>query len=357
MPQSRLSQPLSLASEVIATNIYDIAKQAGVSIATVSRVLNGSKNVSPKTERRVLTVMEESGYTPNVFARGLGLNTMRTIGILCTDVSDLYYSKAVSILEKLLRELGYDSLLCCTGDSPEQKKKSLEMLANKRVDAMLMIGSGFRENLKNEQLESIAKQVPIVIINGDIRLKNTYSVLCDELGAMKQCVHLLSRAGYRNILYLYDVTTYSSIQKLLGYREGLAECGIPLQEGLIVRTERNLLHIRRQVSALLDQKLPFSAVLAAEDLLAVGAQQALSGRGLRMPVVGFDNSLLAECATPPLTSVDNMVDSLCGTAVRMLGELFAGAQAAERVTISARLVERESFRFSSAAQPEPSNES
>lgn len=149
MPQSRLSQPLSLASEVIATNIYDIAKQAGVSIATVSRVLNGSKNVSPKTERRVLTVMEESGYTPNVFARGLGLNTMRTIGILCTDVSDLYYSKAVSILEKLLRELGYDSLLCCTGDSPEQKKKSLEMLANKRVDAMLMIGSGFRENLKN----------------------------------------------------------------------------------------------------------------------------------------------------------------------------------------------------------------
>ena len=124
-----------------------------------------------------------------------------------------------------------------------------------------------------------------------------------------------------------------------------------------MRTERNLLHIRRQVSALLDQKLPFSAVLAAEDLLAVGAQQALSGRGLRMPVVGFDNSLLAECATPPLTSVDNMVDSLCGTAVRMLGELFAGAQAAERVTISARLVERESFRFSSAAQPEPSNES
>lgn len=326
-------------------NIYDIATKAGVSIATVSRVLNGSKNVSPKTRERILAVIEESGYTPNVFARGLGLNTMKTIGILCTDISDLYYAKAVSILEKLLRELGYDSLLCCTGDNPEQKKESMETLANKRVDAILMIGSGFRENLKNEQLEQIAKQVPILIINGDIRLKNTYSILCDEAEATKNCVCLLSEAGHRDILYLYGATSFSSMQKLSGYKQGLSACGIPLQESLIVQIERSLPSIRSRVHALLNTGLHFSAVLTAEDLFAVGAQQILREYGLSLPVIGFNNSLLAECATPPLTSVDNMVVSLCGTAVRMLGELFNGEQTAQRITISAKLVERESFRF------------
>ncbi|MBQ3028604.1 MAG: LacI family DNA-binding transcriptional regulator, partial [Lachnospiraceae bacterium] len=95
-------------------NIYDVSKKAGVSIATVSRVLNGNQNVSDKTKERVLTVMEELGYTPNVFARGLGLNTMHTIGILCSDSSDAFLANAVYYLEQALRNNGYESLLCCT---------------------------------------------------------------------------------------------------------------------------------------------------------------------------------------------------------------------------------------------------
>ena len=96
-------------------NIYDVSKRAGVSIATVSRVLNGNPNVSEKTRTKVLTVMAESGYTPNVFARGLGLGTMKTIGIMCSDSSDPYLANAIYHLERQLRSHGYDSLLCCTG--------------------------------------------------------------------------------------------------------------------------------------------------------------------------------------------------------------------------------------------------
>ena len=95
--------------------IYDISEKAGVSIATVSRVLNGSPNVSDKTREKVLDIMERYGYTPNAFARGLGLNTMRTIGIMCADSSDPYLAKAVYYIEQKLRLNGYDSLLCCTG--------------------------------------------------------------------------------------------------------------------------------------------------------------------------------------------------------------------------------------------------
>ncbi len=98
-------------------NIYDVSRRAGVSIATVSRVLNGNPNVSEKTRTKVLTVMDELGYTPNVFARGLGLGTMKTIGIMCSDSSDPYLANAIYFLERELRANGYDSILCCTGTS------------------------------------------------------------------------------------------------------------------------------------------------------------------------------------------------------------------------------------------------
>ena len=118
-------------------NIYDVSKRAGVSIATVSRVLNGNPNVSEKTRTKVLTVMAESGYTPNVFARGLGLGTMKTIGIMCSDSSDPYLANAIYHLERQLRSHGYDSLLCCTGTSLENKRIYFELLLSKRVDLNL----------------------------------------------------------------------------------------------------------------------------------------------------------------------------------------------------------------------------
>ena len=95
-------------------NIYDISKQAGVSIATVSRVLNGSDKVSPSTREKVLQVIEQNSYTPNAFARSLGLNSMHTVGILCADSSDVYLASAIYYLERELRQNSYASMLCCT---------------------------------------------------------------------------------------------------------------------------------------------------------------------------------------------------------------------------------------------------
>ena len=119
-------------------NIYDVSERAGVSIATVSRVLNGNPNVSEKTRNRVLEIMDELGYTPNVFARGLGLNTMKTVGIMCSDSSDPYLANAIYYLERELRSHGYDSILCCTGTSLENKRQYFELLLSKRVDAMIL---------------------------------------------------------------------------------------------------------------------------------------------------------------------------------------------------------------------------
>lgn len=324
-------------------NIYDIAKRSGVSIATVSRVLNGSPNVSEKTRGKVLGVMREEGYTPNAFARGLGLNTMRMIGILCTDVSDTYYAKAVSLVEGQLRRNGFDALLCCTGNDLEDKKKCLDLLLAKHVDAVVLIGSAFKENVDNSHIENAAGQIPVVIVNGLVELPGVYCVLCDERSAVAANVMSLYRQGHGRILYLYDTLTYSGCVKIEGYREGLRQAGLPFCEELLVRTEKSVEAVRGAVRGLLRGGLDFSAVMASEDLIAVGALKALREEGRSMPVIGFNNSVLAQCSSPGLTSVDNMLDTLCPTAVGMLADLFDGKNVPRKIIISSRLVERETF--------------
>lgn len=136
-------------------NIYDISKQAGVSIATVSRVLNGSDKVSPATREKVLKVMELNSYTPNAFARSLGLNSMHTVGILCADSSDVYLASAIYYLERELRYHSYASMLCCTGYQLEEKKKYLQLLLSRNVDALFFVGSNFVEDTEKIMLISL----------------------------------------------------------------------------------------------------------------------------------------------------------------------------------------------------------
>lgn len=330
-------------------NIYDIATKAGVSIATVSRVLNGSPNVSAKTKEKVLSVIEEEGYTPNIFARGLNLNTMKMIGILCTDVSDIYYAKAVSIIENALRQYGYDSLLCSTGNKLGDKQKYIDLLLAKRVDALVLIGSTFKEESDNSHIEKAASKVPTIIVNGLIDVPNTYCVTCDEHTAMYENVIALIKKGCHNILYLYDVESYSGMQKLNGYRAALKDCGLPVPSTLALKVDKEPAAVETAVTHFIDKGIPFSAVLASEDILAISAMHALSKKGYKIPedipVIGFNNSLLCECSMPKLTSVDNMVDTLCNTAVNVLRDVFDNKTVTPKMTLSAKLVERDTFRL------------
>lgn len=333
-----------LTVEAIIMNIYDIAERSGVSIATVSRVLNGSQKVSQKTRDKVLKIIQQEEYTPNIFARGLGLNSMKMIGILCTDISDTFYAKAVSLVEGLLRQNGFDALLCCTGNDLEDKKKYLDILLTKRVDAVILIGSAFKENTDNSHIENAAKQVPVIIINGLVELPNTYCVLCDEHSAVSKNVRLLHQQGYDDILYLYDVLTFSGCIKISGYKDGLQKSDLPFQDALMVKVPKFIDAVAAKVTELRNAGLNFSAVMASEDLLAIGAIKALQNLGLTMPVIGFNNSILAQCSSPALTSVDNMLDTLCPTAVHILVDILENKTVPQKIVISSKLIERDTFQ-------------
>ncbi len=311
-------------------NIYDIAAKAGVSTATVSRVLAGGRGVSERLTRRVMEVIEKEHYTPNPFARGLGSGSMSMVGVLCTDVSDIHYARAVSEVERLLRGHGMDSLLCCTGNELDGKKRGISLLMSKHVDGIILIGSIFSEKDDNSHIEAAASSIPVASINGYLDIPNVYCALCDEKGAIYEAACRLAESGRRRMLYLYDALTYSGEQKLEGLKKAVEEKACTLKT---VFVERSLDSAKSAVERLLDDGEAFDAVLTSDDLLSVGAQHALSGRPI--PILGFDASILAKCATPPLPSIDNRLAELCSVAVSSLLDALAGRAPERRVVIPA----------------------
>lgn len=325
-------------------NIYHIAEKSGVSIATVSRVLNNSPRVSEKTKQKILSVIESEGYVPNAFARGLGLDTMRMIGVMCTDITDPFYANAVGNMERLFKKQNKDIVLCCTGNELADKKESLSCMVDRRVDAIVLIGSAFKEETDNSHIRKAAESMPVIIINGYIDLPNVYCVVCDERGAIRDNVVGLAAQGFKKILYLYDAATYSGNEKLSGYLEGCKTGGISDENRLTLRVAHSVDAVGEKIKELTDSGTEFDAVIASEDILAAAALNALQKGGRNIPVIGFNNSVIAECTNPGLTSVDNMPTTMCETAVRLLDELAEEKAVPGKTVISARLVERETYK-------------
>lgn len=334
--------------------IYDISEKAGVSIATVSRVLNGSTNVKPKTKKRVMDVIEEYGYTPNAFARGLGLNTMNTIGILCADSSDLYLAKAVYYIEQYLRENGYNSFLCCTGYDLESKKASLDLLLSKRVDSIIMVGSNFISNQtdENKYIRDAADQVPIMLLNADFDYPNIYCTLCDDYKAMLEATQALLNSKLNNILYLYNSQSFSGLRKLSGYQAAMLQNNMPFEREYtqFYNGEReNTEAIADFLTELADSGLSFNSVVASDDILAMGAMKYSKRKNLSVPdefaIIGYNNSLLTGCCEPPLTSVDNRLQTLCNQLVKTLMGVLSGTEMPQKVIFSGELIKRGTTNF------------
>ncbi len=330
--------------------IYDISEQAGVSIATVSRVLNNSANVSEKTRRKVMDVIEASGYTPNVFARGLGLDTMKTIGILCADSSDLYLAKAVYYLEQLLRRNSYDTLLCCTGYEPADKKASMELLLSKRVDGVILCGSNFLHDKDedNEYIRQAAQQLPVMMLNADFDYKNVYSCFCDDHRSMVNATITLIESGHEDILYLYNTNTSSSKRKLSGFIAGLEMSGLQVREEyqcFYNGSHEDIDEMVDFIKGLAEKGLTFNGILASDDALGLAAVKYARSTGISVPndlsIIGYNNSLLAKCCDPELTSVDNQLETLCKTLIHTLIDVLNGENTPQKSILYGELVERE----------------
>ncbi|MCL2864428.1 MAG: LacI family transcriptional regulator [Lachnospiraceae bacterium] len=333
-------------------NIYDIAKLAGVSIATVSRVVNDSAKVSGKTRAKVLGVMEEVGYIPNIFARGLGLNSMRTIGILCPDISDIYMANAVSYLEKNLNKHGYDCILGCSGHRQEEKEKYIKLLLSKRIDTLVLVGSTYAGKGDNpaetEYLRLAAKETPIFMINAYVPGENIYCAYADDFQAAYEVTAAYIRRGKKRILFLSNARSFSGDQKRAGYEKALIDNAYPVDGALIFYSEHSIHDTRDML--LLNKKLEFDGVLATEDSLAIAAVKYAKTKNLAIPaelsVVGFNNSRLSICCEPELTTIDNKGEILCAVTVeQMISLLEEKVQPKEKISVPCEIIKRNTTDF------------
>lgn len=334
--------------------IYDISKKAGVSIATVSRVLNGSDKVRPATRKKVMDIIEKYDYTPNAFARGMGLHSLQTIGILCADSSDLFLAKAVYYLEQELQTSGYECLLCCTGYNLDIKRSYLNLILSQKVDGVILVGSNFigTTEEENQYIKDVSAQVPIMLLNAAFDYPNVYSTLCDDYTSMFDATISMLDGGIKDILYLYNSNSYSGIKKLNGFKAAMESRNIPSYEKRIQFYEgdpQQMNDVAQFVEHVSKKKLHFHGVIAADDTLAIGSIKYAQKKGLSVPedlsVIGYNNSILTTCSTPELTSVDNRLETQTHQLVQTLLGVLSGEEMPKKSVFSGKLVKRGTTRF------------
>ncbi|WP_288616807.1 LacI family DNA-binding transcriptional regulator [uncultured Eubacterium sp.] len=321
----------------MAVNIYDIAKLAGVSIATVSRVVNGSPKVSEKTKQKVLAVMKEYDYTPNVFARGLGLDSMKTVGILCPNIADNYMARAVAYLESSFHEHGYNCILGCSGFEQDEKEKYVNMLLSKRIDALVLVGSTYagtgRDEYDTDYIREAAAQVPVFLINGRVSGENVYCICADDYHATYEVTRALIRRGRKKILFLYDSDSFSGKMKRKGYEAALIDADYPVIGQLKFRSKNDIEYTKNMLLEY-NRTLDFDSVVATDDMMAVGALKYAKVQKMKVPedlsVIGYNDSLVAVSCEPELTSVDSKLDVLCRTTVEHMIDLLENQKQIEQ---------------------------
>ncbi|GAB4214541.1 MAG: substrate-binding domain-containing protein [Roseiflexaceae bacterium] len=289
------------------STLEDIARQAGVSPSTVSRVLTGSKRVAEEKRALVLAAIERSGYSPNLVARGLVRGRSMTIGVVMQDISSPFFARMVSGIEQGLDHAEYRSMFVSThwrAEHQDDEARSLQMLLERRVDGVIVLAS----SIPDQALREVAAQIPLVVVARSIPgLEQQCLAIDNREGAYRATRYLLG-LGHRRIAHLAGTPGHpDAIDRLAGYRRALSEAGLAIEQNLVVEGEFTEESGLTAVEQLLVRGERFSALFAANDQMAYGAMLGLFNHGYRIPtdvsLVGFDDQFLSAYTLPPLTTV------------------------------------------------------
>ncbi len=334
---------------MLAYTIADIARMAGVSKATVSRVINEKPaGVSEQTRMRIQHIIDEAQYRPNSLARGMAISRSSTIGVIIPDIANHFYNVVLRGIDDVISAKGYSMLLCNSDNGPAREQHHLLSFLDKRVDGVILCSG-----LSNEQfLRDYRKQnMPLVLIG---RLFDSCfsdaAVTGDNLSGAAEAVNHLIQSGNRRILYLDGKPgTSGMMQRQQGYTQALRQAGLPIDPRLVRPGEFSILYGYQTVSRALDEGLDFTAVFSGSDLAAIGAIKALLERGIRVPeqieVIGFDDLDLASIFEPPLSTVYKPHYEMAADAARMLLSVIDGEKApSKQIVYASRLVLRGTTR-------------
>ena len=313
--------------------IYDVARVAGVSTATVSRALNGTGQISAATREAIDAAVQRLGYRPNTIARSLVKRTTETIAVMVPDIADPFYPALVKAIQSVADEQRYTILLCTSEGDPEREESYLDLLRAKQVDGALVDGLV----LPRARLAHFVEEgFPMVSLDRDIDFPTIPLVQVDNrLGAQLAVEHLV-RLGHRRIAHVTGRTQVRiSTERHGGYEEELRRLGVEVDPTLVVAGDFTEAGGYRATQELLERGAAFTALFAANDVSALGALRALNESGRRVPddvsVVGFDDLWLAAYLTPPLTTIRQPLTEIGRRATELLIDVLQGKRRPRRV--------------------------
>jgi LacI family transcriptional regulator len=333
-----------------AVTIRDVASKAGVSVTTVSRVLNGKDDISEPTIQKVLAVVEELGYASSLAARGMRSHRTNLLGLILHDVASLYSQEIMRGVNQVIAKIDQDLIIYTSGglnrENVAQHERHYVALLNGSVtDGAIVV---------TPTATQFTTHAPLVIIDPNNESPDYPAIIATNQEGALAAMSYLTDLGHRRIGHIAgEMKLISANQRLQGYKDGLAAAGIPLNEDLIemgdYTTETGVICARKLLS-LPDRP---TAIFAANDVSAIGVYQAARELGLQIPgdlsVVGFDNLRDAAHLNPPLTTIDQSLENMGTMATEMLVELVKGkslpinpAEQGQLYKIPTRLVIRDS---------------
>jgi LacI family transcriptional regulator, galactose operon repressor len=306
--------------------IYDVARLAGVSTATVSRAVNGTGQIAPGTRARIDAAVEHLGYRPNTIARSLVTKSTQTIAFLLPDITNPFYAALVSGIQAYALNHGHTMLLCTTEGDPDREEQYLSLLRAKQVDGALVDGLV----LPPERIaQFVGDGFPIVCLDRDIDSSTIPLVQVDnQLGGLLATDHLVD-LGHTRIAHVAGARELRiSEERLAGYHEALYEAGIDADPTLVADGRFTEDGGYQAMRVLLEAAADLTAVFAANDLSAIGVLSALAASGRRVPddvsVIGFDDLRLSAFTSPPLTTMRQPAVEIAELATKILIGLTRG---------------------------------
>jgi LacI family transcriptional regulator len=302
-------------------SINDIAQQLGVSITTVSFILNGraqEKRISEKLVKRVLDFVKEVNYKPSSLARSLRTGKTNIIGLMVEDISDPFFSAIARAIEAIAYQSGYKIIYCSTENATDKTRELIEMYSERHVDGYIIVPP---EGVEQDVKRLLDSGKPVVLIDRYLPdLETDHVIIDNEKSAYDATCHLINN-GYKNIAFITIDSLQPQMQdRLSGYEKAIAEHGLPqLVKEIAYKSSEQAM---QQISVFLDRKKQVDAIFFATNYLCVSGLKAMTGKNLHIPqnigVVSFDDYELFELYSPSITTVSQPTEKIAEHAINLL---------------------------------------
>jgi len=328
--------------KVMNITIYDVAREANVSMATVSRVVNGNPNVKPVTRKKVMEVIDRLGYRPNAVARGLASKKTTTVGVVIPDISSIFFAELARGIEDIASMYKYNIILSSSDQNKDKELHLLNTMLGKQVDGIVFMGG----NITEDHVEEFKKSpVPIVLAGSVEESETVPSVNIDYQQAINDAVQLMIDKGHKRIAFVVGplLEPINKEKKLSGYKQALEHNGYNYDEELVVEGDYTYDSGLEAIEKLLESEDKPTAIIVGSDEMALGVVHGAVDRGYSVPgdfeVISSDNTRLAMMVRPQLTTIVQPLYDIGAVAMRLLTKLMNKEEVEDQTVVLPHRIE------------------